>query len=122
MKRSIQQRWEKFQTKRLPVICSRWLSALPVILMSLILLLRTRPQLLGTGYSQTAAEVLDNLEDAILRVKRSYTARELEPFLETDDAFRTFGRLQDSLYFNTLAVNCLHTLQEMHELAAQPKE
>lgn len=84
--------------------------------------LRTRPQLLGTGYSQTAAEVLDNLEDAILRVKRSYTARELEPFLETDDAFRTFGRLQDSLYFNTLAVNCLHTLQEMHELAAQPKE
>lgn len=84
--------------------------------------LRSRPQLLGTGYSQTAAEVLDNLEDAILRVKRSYTAQELEPFLETDDSFQTFGRLQDSLYFNTLAVNCLHTLQEMHELAAQPKQ
>ncbi len=84
--------------------------------------LRSRPQLLGTSYSQTAVEVLDNLEDAILRVKRSYTARELEPFLQTDGDFQTFGRLQDSLYFNTLAVNCLHTLQEMHELAAQPRE
>lgn len=46
--------------------------------------LRSRPQLLGTGYSQAAVEVLDNLEDAILRVQRSYTARELEPFLQTD--------------------------------------
>lgn len=82
--------------------------------------LRSRPQLLGTGYSQAAVEVLDNLEDAILRVQRSYTARELEPFLQTDASFRTFGRLQDSLYFNTLAVNCMQTLQEMHELADQP--
>ena len=69
---------------------------------------------------ETAVEVLDNLEDAILRVQRSYTARELEPFLQTDASFRTFGRLQDSLYFNTLAVNCMQTLQEMHELADQP--
>ncbi|OUN18959.1 FUSC family protein [Pseudoflavonifractor sp. An85] len=83
--------------------------------------LRSRPQLLGTGYSRTAAEVLDNLEDAILRVQRSYTAQELEPFLQTDDSFRTFGRLQDSLYFNTLAVNCMQTLREMNELAAQPR-
>lgn len=82
--------------------------------------LRSRPQLLGTAYSQAAVEVLDNLEDAILRVQRSYTARELEPFLQTDASFRTFGRLQDSLYFNTLAVNCMQTLQEMHELADQP--
>ena len=83
--------------------------------------LRSRPQLLGTGYSQTALEVLDNLEDAIQRVRRSYTANELEPFLQTDESFRTFGRLQDSLYFNTLAVNCMQTLQEMNQLASQPR-
>lgn len=77
--------------------------------------LRSRPQLLGTGYSQAALEVLDNLEDAIVRVRRSYTVNELEPFLQT------FGRLQDSLYFNTLAVNCMQTLQEMNQLAAQPR-
>ena len=65
--------------------------------------------------------MLGNLEDAILRVQRSYTAQELEPFLQTDDSFRTFGRLQDSLYFNTLAVNCMQTLREMNELAAQPR-
>ena len=82
--------------------------------------LLSRPQLLATEYSQATVEVLDNLEDAILRVQRSYTARELEPFLQTDASFRTFGRLQDSLYFNTLAVNCMQTLQEMHELADQP--
>ena len=229
MKRNIHQRWKKFRAKRLPVMRTRWLSALPIIVVSLILLLgmwgvfgvryatmanrfllpntagrefkqsvkelfeldrsflqqvralcqegtqdgsqmsdrlvrihlledqiqahlkgmssaeqtyyrqllpinrklvseleqinaylRSRPQLLGTGYSQVAVEVLDNLEDAILRVQRSYTARELEPFLQTDASFRTFGRLQDSLYFNTLAVNCMQTLQEMHELADQP--
>lgn len=78
--------------------------------------LRSRPQLLGTGYSRIAAEVLDNLEDAIVRVKLSYTQNELVPFLETDRTQQTFGRLEDSLYFNTLAVNCLQTLREMNEL------
>lgn len=78
--------------------------------------LRSRPQLLGTGYSRIAAEVLDNLEDAIVRVKLSYTKNELVPFLETDRTQQTFGRLEDSLYFNTLAVNCLQTLREMNEL------
>lgn len=83
--------------------------------------LRSRPQSLGTGYSQAALEALDNLEDAIVRVRRSYTVNELEPFLQTDGSFQTFGRLQDSLYFNTLAVNCMQTLQEMNQLAAQPR-
>lgn len=83
--------------------------------------LRSRPQLLGTGYSQAALEVLDNLEDAIVRVRRSYTVNELEPFLQTDESFQTFGRLQDSLYFNTMAVNCMQTLREMNQLASQPR-
>lgn len=83
--------------------------------------LRARPELLGSGYSQAAMEVLDNLEDAMVRVRRSYTANELEPFLQTDGSFQTFGRLQDSLYFNTLAMNCMQTLQEMNQLAAQPR-
>ena len=39
MKRNIQQRWKKFRTKRLPVMRTRWLSALPIIVVSLILLL-----------------------------------------------------------------------------------
>ena len=39
MKRNIQQRWKKFRAKRLPVMRTRWLSALPIIVVSLILLL-----------------------------------------------------------------------------------
>ena len=67
-----------------------------------------------------AAEVLDNLEDAILRIKLSYTKNELVPFFDTGRSPQAFGRLEESLYFNTLAVNCMQTLQEMHELADQP--
>ena len=225
MKRNIQQRWKKFRAKRLPVMRTRWLSALPIIVVSPILLLgmwgvfgvryatmanrfllpntagrefkqsvkelfeldrsflqqvralcqegtqdgsqmsdrlvrihllesqiqahlkgmssaeqtyyrqllpinrklvseleqinaylRSRPHLLNTGYSRMAAEVLDNLEDAILRIKLSYTKNELVPFFDTGRSPQAFGRLEDSLYFNTLAVNCLQTLRQMNDL------
>ena len=78
--------------------------------------LRSRPQMLGSGQSRMAAEVLDNLEDAILRVKMSYTKNELVPFFDTGRTPQAFDRLEDSLYFNTLAVNCLQTLRQMNEL------
>lgn len=78
--------------------------------------LRSRPHLLNTGYSRMAAEVLDNLEDAILRIKLSYTKNELVPFFDTGRSPQAFGRLEDSLYFNTLAVNCLQTLRQMNDL------
>lgn len=78
--------------------------------------LRSRPHLLNTGYSRMAAEVLDNLEDAILRIKLSYTKNELVPFFDTGRSPKAFGRLEESLYFNTLAVNCLQTLRQMNEL------
>ena len=78
--------------------------------------LRSRPQLLGTDHSRMAAEVLDNLEDAILRIKLSYTKNELVPFFDTGRSPQAFGRLEESLYFNTLAVNCLQTLRQMNEL------
>jgi len=78
--------------------------------------LRSRPHLLNTGYSRMTAEVLDNLEDAILRIKLSYTKNELVPFFDTGRSPQAFGRLEDSLYFNTLAVNCLQTLRQMNDL------
>ena len=78
--------------------------------------LRSRPHLLNTGYSRMAAEVLDNLEDAILCIKLSYTKNELVPFFDTGRSPQAFGRLKDGLYFNTLAVNCLQTLRQMNDL------
>lgn len=59
---------------------------------------------------------LDNLEDAILRIKLSYTKNELVPFFDTGRSPQAFGRLEDSLYFNILAVNCLQTLRQMNDL------
>lgn len=59
---------------------------------------------------------LDNLEDAILRIKLSYTKNELVPFFDTGRSPQAFGRLKDGLYFNTLAVNCLQTLRQMNDL------
>lgn len=59
---------------------------------------------------------LDNLEGAILCIKLSYTKNELVPFFDTGRSPQSFGRLEDSLYFNTLAVNCLQTLRQMNDL------
>ena len=60
-------------------------------------------------------ELLGNIERALKRIRKSYTKNELtgSMILEED---RVYGCLDEELYFNTLAMNCLGTVRELNEI------
>ena len=79
--------------------------------------LRSRRDRLAPHDNLLLRELLNNLEESIQRVKLSYTQNQLVSFLETDREQKAFGKLEDKMYFNSLALNCIQTLQDLTELA-----
>ena len=81
MKRNIPQRWKEFRTKRLPVMRTRWLSALPIILVSLILLLGMWG-VFGVRYQIYALPCGGDERDDVLRrdLETLYRAMVPEPY------------------------------------------
>lgn len=60
-------------------------------------------------------ELLGNIEQALKRMRRSYTKNELTGSMLLDDD-RGFGCLDEELYFNALAMNCLETVNELNQV------
>lgn len=79
--------------------------------------LRSRRDRLAPGDNLILQELLRNMEDSIKRIKLSYTQRQLVSFLETDRQSTAYGRLGDTLYFNSLAFNCMKSLENLTALA-----
>ena len=66
-----------------------------------------------------------NLEDAVKRIKLSYTSDQLTSFVIPDKQLHTYGKLDDNLYFNELAFNCMKTVDTLTQfnntVARNPK-
>lgn len=64
-------------------------------------------------------QLFNNLDRATKKVQSSYALRQLNSSIMMDKHLHTFGILDDSLYFNTLALNCIQTTTELVELSIQ---
>ena len=64
-------------------------------------------------------QFLDNLSDSIRRIRLGYTSRELTPFLEPGKTAKPFGKLEDKLYFNTLTVQCMESVDKLMALSSR---
>lgn len=60
-------------------------------------------------------ELLGNIERALKRIRNSYTKNELSGSMMLKED-RVYGCLNEELYFNTLAMNCLKTVNELNEI------
>lgn len=54
-------------------------------------------------------ELTLNMKGTLKRIKASYTSNELTSFMRADQQFKAFGRLEEELYFNMLALNCMNS-------------
>lgn len=61
-------------------------------------------------------ELLGNIEGALEQIRISYSRKELNGSIITGAERKTYGSLDEELYFNKLALNCLGTVQNMLEL------
>ena len=62
-------------------------------------------------------QFLDNLSDSIRRIRLGYTSRELTPFLDPGKTAKPFGKLEDKLYFNTLTMQCMESVDKLTALS-----
>lgn len=62
-------------------------------------------------------QLFQNLADATKRIRVSYTTNQLNGSIMMDKNLHTFGPLDDNLYFNTLAFNCMRTTNHLIELS-----
>ncbi len=63
------------------------------------------------------SQFLDNLKDSIRRIRLGYTSRELTPFLDPGRTAKPFGKLEDKLYFNTLTMQCMESVEKLMALS-----
>lgn len=63
-------------------------------------------------------EILENIERGLEDIRRSYTRKELNDSIRTGATEETYGSLDEELYFNRLAFDCLNTVQSMQDLFA----
>ena len=61
-------------------------------------------------------ELLRNIEQALRRIRKSYTKNELASSMLTEEESRAYGCLDEELYFNTLALNCLKSVNELDQI------
>lgn len=61
-------------------------------------------------------ELLRNIEQALRRIRKSYTKNELASSMMTEEESRAYGCLDEELYFNTLALNCLNSVNELEHI------
>ena len=67
-------------------------------------------------------EVFQNMQDTIRRLRMSYTRNELTSFLTSGPEFRSFGKLDDRLYFNSLVTQCMDSVGQLASLGAKLPE
>ena len=61
-------------------------------------------------------ELLGNMEQALKRIRRGFTKNELNSFLTAGSEFRVYGKLEEEIYFNTLALNCMNSVARISEI------
>lgn len=66
-------------------------------------------------------KVLENMEQALEELRKSYTGKELHASVVSCEGTKIYGPLDEQLYFNHLAVSCLKTVQDMVELFSGQK-
>lgn len=64
-------------------------------------------------------EILRNIERAFKKIRKSYTKKELSSSIMTGMEEKTYGSMDDALYFNNLALNCLETTNNIVALLNQ---
>lgn len=58
-------------------------------------------------------EILRNIEQAFKKIRKSYTRKELSSSIMTGMEDKTYGSMDDAMYFNNLALNCLETTRNI---------
>ena len=66
-----------------------------------------------------AKQLFQNLEDATKRIRLSFTSNELTSSIIPDKNYRIYGSLDDDLYFNTVALNCMKSVNHLSDLCAK---
>ncbi len=64
-------------------------------------------------------EVFKNMRDAVRQLRMNYTRNELAASFTAGSEFRSFGRLDDRLYFNALVAQCMKSVIQLTNLGAK---
>lgn len=81
--------------------------------------LRHHKELIDFTDNLLLEQLFSNLEDATKRICFSYTSNQLTSFVMPTKNLHTYGTLDDNLYFNNLAFNCIKSIEELTNLSTK---
>ena len=81
--------------------------------------LRHHKELIDFTDNLLLEQLFSNLEDATKSICFSYTSNQLTSFVMPTKNLHTYGTLDDNLYFNDLAFNCIKSIEELTNLSTK---